>query len=835
MPRKHSISSVFVPDHLKDTLKQISQATLTTVVAPMGYGKTTAITWFLSQLSQKKDNAVIRVSIFSDNANVFWKSAQFAFKNAGFDFLEDYPCPSDMVSRSIIIDALCRELSGDKDVYIFIDDYHLFKKPLMAEYISALANALPLNVHVILASRSLILDSKEAVRLGHRLFQIEAEDLRLDREDIKLFVHKCGIEMTDDQLDELMFSTEGWFSAIYLSLRTFMSNNELPKHGSDIYEVFTTAMINSLSDDEREIIVVMGIADEFTATMARHVTGIIGADKLLTKMASENAFIKKMPDGKTFRFHHMMKECAERLFATLPKDSQYEYRNRYGKWYEEHDQYVQAIVAYRKNHNYDALLRVMQADAGILLSCWNPSKVMEVLDECPKDILKKYPLTILVLMRCMFNFRQIPKMMELKKLLTDTINEHPDMSSEEKGNLLGECDLIMSFLMYNDIEAMSNYHRSASNQMSRPAVSISNEGGWTFGSPSVLMMFYRKPGDLDNELSLMDECMPYYYKVTDYHGLGAEKIIRAEAEYMRGNFIDAKILLEAAYTQLEDSNHDNMRLCCDYLDQKLSNYTDYELKISPEERQLEILRHHNAALINVWSASCAYYRALTKDLDNIPEIYKDHLLIRVNILEPGRPMIDMIENMVFLAQKDYTKVIGRSEHLLSICEKMHYCLVTIYVEIQTAGAFAMLGKYKEAKRELKKAISLAFQDNLIMPFVEHYEYIKDLLIDPSFDKEKFFISEIIRIGEDIAVKYIENMEFDDFTPIFTQLTKRENEIVNLMAMRLSNHEISEKLFISEGSVKQYSNQIYRKLQIEGDTRTKRQTLLKIMNENLTKG
>ena len=45
-----------------------------------------------------------------------------------------------------------------------------------------------------------------------------------------------------------------------------------------------------------------------------------------------------------------------------------------------------------------------------------------------------------------------------------------------------------------------------------------------------------------------------------------------------------------------------------------------------------------------------------------------------------------------------------------------------------------------------------------------------------------------------------------------------------MAQRLSNREIAEKLFLSEGSVKQYVNQIYSKLHIEGDIRTKRKQL-----------
>lgn len=149
-----------------------------------------------------------------------------------------------------------------------------------------------------------------------------------------------------------------------------------------------------------------------------------------------------------------------------------------------------------------------------------------MLTECPVSILKAHPLAILVLMRSMFNWRLIPKMMELKVLLMEVVEENAALSDEERGNLLGECDLIMSFLCYNDIGAMSQLHRRASSQMSRPAISIQNNGGWTFGSPSVLMMFYRGPGQLESELAQMDECMPHYYKITCGHGQGTEKIMR---------------------------------------------------------------------------------------------------------------------------------------------------------------------------------------------------------------------------------------------------------------------------------------------------------------------
>ena len=66
----------------------------------------------------------------------------------------------------------------------------------------------------------------------------------------------------------------------------------------------------------------------------------------------------------------------------------------------------------------------------------------------------------------------------------------------------------------------------------------------------------------------------------------------------------------------------------------------------------------------------------------------------------------------------------------------------------------------------------------------------------------------------------------------SDLTERELLIARLISERLSNREIAERLFLSEGSVKQYVNRIYGKLHIEGDTRTKRKRLSEKL---LTKG
>ena len=75
--------------------------------------------------------------------------------------------------------------------------------------------------------------------------------------------------------------------------------------------------------------------------------------QLLSAMTRQNAFISRLADGGTYRFHHMMKECAEQAFAAMDKEKQTVYLERYGKWYEEHRQYLHALASYRKSGNFN--------------------------------------------------------------------------------------------------------------------------------------------------------------------------------------------------------------------------------------------------------------------------------------------------------------------------------------------------------------------------------------------------------------------------------------------------------------------------------------------------
>ena len=828
MQRKRlDLNAVYISERVQKCLHAIADSALTAVVAPMGYGKTTAVNWFLAEQSRVENALVVRVSIYSENLQVFWKSLQNAFAAAGLTVLDGCDCPQDASGAVMLLDDLCAALQGGRACYLFLDDFHLLQDDRAADFLCALAGRLPDNAHLIVASRNRFVPGREVVRLGRRLHRVETDQLRLNRAELTGYARRCGLELTGEQADALLRSSEGWFSAVYLNFHALAERGALLGGSSDIYAMFTSAMIECLPEQRQEFLAVMGLADEFTVEMARAVTGMPDADQVLKALTEQNAFVSRLPGGEQFRFHHMMKECAEKLFARMPEQRRNTCWKRYGDWYAAEQRYLQALNAYEACGDHDAALAVVEQDAGILLASLEPADLLARLERCPVPVLKQHPAAILVLMRCMFNLRQIPKMLELKELLLASAAEHPEWPEEEKGNLLGECDLILSFLMYNDISAMSRLHRSASTQMSRPAISIQNSGGWTFGSPSVLMMFHRQPGQLEQELAEMDECMPHYYKITSGHGMGAETIMRAEADFLRGRFDDAQIGLERAYAQIAGNGQTNMTLCCDFLAWRLSLGGGYTPRIPLAVRQEEMLRQHNMAWRNLFHAIGAYYYALRGQTDSIPEVYAAHRMDSVNTLAPGRPMIGLIEDQVYLAQGEWTSVLGRAPGLLAMCEALHYDLVALHLRIQMAAAYAGLGRQTEAGALLQQALAQAAPDGFAMPFAENYRYLAGLLEAERSGGQAELAGHICALGRAQEKRCAALNRSEALPEAAAALTDRELRMAGMIARRCTNREIAQAMFLSEGTVKQYINQLYAKLDIGGDVRTRRARLAEL--------
>jgi DNA-binding CsgD family transcriptional regulator len=91
------------------------------------------------------------------------------------------------------------------------------------------------------------------------------------------------------------------------------------------------------------------------------------------------------------------------------------------------------------------------------------------------------------------------------------------------------------------------------------------------------------------------------------------------------------------------------------------------------------------------------------------------------------------------------------------------------------------------------------------------------IIQKQKEEAELLYEELKLAHQDLAQKYEElNLEFE-YDPKVKDLTDRELEIAKLIAKGLSNSEIGEKLYISEGTVKNHITNIFKKLDMRDRT------------------
>lgn len=108
-----------------------------------------------------------------------------------------------------------------------------------------------------------------------------------------------------------------------------------------------------------------------------------------------------------------------------------------------------------------------------------------------------------------------------------------------------------------------------------------------------------------------------------------------------------------------------------------------------------LLQRHDAVLLHLLESIEAYYYALLGRTDAVPEVFREHRLASVSYFALCRPMMEMIELQVWLAQGQAVKVLARCEELLAACQRFHYGLVALHVRVQMAAAYGLYGQPAE--------------------------------------------------------------------------------------------------------------------------------------------
>lgn len=331
---------------LMELLDRHRDCALILVAAPAGFGKTTLLgQWFERRKRSGEHCCWCSLDRQDSQPDRFLRhllSALRTVTDAGADLLRqvDTALADDITAT---LPPLVNELAdAGREIVLFIDDWHTVRSAEVSRFMELLVQTAPANFHLVIASRLRPALSLSALRVRARLFEITANELRFDAREADEFIRRAAkLDLNPEQLERLYEHSEGWAAGLQLaSLSMHDPARRDALLGSfsgslrEIADYLASDVLNQQEPETRDFLLRTSILDRLCAGAAAAVTGNPDAAGLLRRVEAANLFLVPLDaTGEWYRYHHLFQEfLLAELRRTYPDEIVSLYR-RASDWF----------------------------------------------------------------------------------------------------------------------------------------------------------------------------------------------------------------------------------------------------------------------------------------------------------------------------------------------------------------------------------------------------------------------------------------------------------------------------------------------------------------------
>jgi len=809
---KNITRNLYFPERIEIALVDTFNYPLTIVEAPMGYGKTTAVSACLNNA----EAMVLWLRIFEDSANNFWTgfcSIIYQYNPEASQSLEQLGFPDDSVSRQEALNLIAA-IEFPKKTMIVIDDYHLVEGAEMNAFIDYIVRNEIANLSILLTLRYTGFENIDELKLKGYLKHITKETFEFDHKEIKAYYKACGINLKSNEVDKLYNITEGWISALYLMMLNFIEEGNFSSN-VNIYKLVEKTLYTPLSDETKELLQLICHFDNFTLSQAIHMSEKQNAEMLLLEITSRNTLIKYNEKTRTYQMHNIFTKLLKDIFEGRNETYKKENYKKAAHWYLKLGEYNSAMHYYEIAEDFDMLMNVVETDKGHAFHNDNKGMLIQYLEKCPNQVKVAHPIALLVYAINLFMFNEFERFDKACSEFLVSIQSNESLDGESLNNLMGEYELLLSFTGYNDIGKMLEHIKKAVGLLKQPAKFIDTKEGWTFGAPSVLYMFYRETGKLDADVQTIKEALPFYSQITNGHGKGGELVMEAEWHFNSGDIQNAEIIAHKAVYEAKRAEQYDIVICAKFLQARIALFKgDYVyIRDIPRKLHEDMAEEKKYTFMHIIDLGYAFIQAGLKRNQKIPNWIENADFESSRLFFPAMAFMNIVYGRVLLINGENTKLLGNAEQFIGIASVFPNLLGQIYTYIYIAAANHQIYRNEDAQEALKFALDIAMPDKVYMPFVENGDYISPLLEE--LFHQGLYREDVTRIlalyrSYQKGVEQIIKASSDENIPI---LAGRETEIAQLAAEGFSNKEIGERLFVTQNTVKTVLKRVFEKLDI----------------------
>jgi len=320
--------------HLLERLEQGREHSFTLVSTPAGYGKSTLLSGWLAAAPCR--TAWVSLDDGDADPRVFLTYVVAALEEpfpGAFSRTRALLGAADLPPTRVLAAALVNELDAlDDELILVLDDYHLVRSSAVHDIVSTLLTQRPRSLHLAIAARRDPPLPLASLRAAGQMTEVRQEDLRLSGEETAGFLARtvpAGVNAAS--AEALREATEGWPAGLRLASLSLRKGADVSRlvgglhaTGRHVMDYLAAEVLADVPPEIHGRLLATAILDRFCAPLCE---ALIGPGRAREGPDAGEAFVAWLEEVNLFvipldgqhrwlRYHHLFRELLQHRLSS---------------------------------------------------------------------------------------------------------------------------------------------------------------------------------------------------------------------------------------------------------------------------------------------------------------------------------------------------------------------------------------------------------------------------------------------------------------------------------------------------------------------------------------
>jgi LuxR family transcriptional regulator, maltose regulon positive regulatory protein len=858
-PRPRAVLRLRLTGHLNGGLN----GKLTLVSAPAGFGKTKLLGEWVAGCERpvawlsmdEEDNDPTRFLAY------FVAALQTIAPDIGEGVLGVLQSPQPPPIESILT-ALLNEIDTVPDDFVLVlDDYHVIDGSAVEEALSFVLEHLPPGMHLVIATREDPQLPLARLRARGQLSEVRADDLRFTPDEAAEFLNEAmGLSLSKEDIAALETRTEGWIAGLQLaalSMRGLADATSFIKSFTGTHHFVLDYLVEEVLGQQSESVQTFLLRTSILERLCGPLCDAVVSDpsasgqETLEYLERANLFLVPLDDERRwYRYHHLFAELLrQRLHQSAASSMGDEVRDvaelhiRASRWYEDNGWEIEAFQHAAAANDVERAARLVEGEGMPLIFRGAVAPVLTWLESLSTTELDARPsLWVMYASSLLFVSQMTGVEEKLQAAEAALQGAAPD---EKTRDLIGHIAAIRATLavIQQDVETIIAQSRRALEYLHPDNLPVRTATTWTLGNAYQLRGDRAAASQAYSEAIAISEAIGHSI-ITIMATTGLGNVQEAENQLHLAAQTYRRVLQLAGDPPLPVACEAHLALArisyeWDDLDaaQKHGQHgvqlarqienTDRFVACEVFLARLKLAQGDVAGAASILAEAGQSVRQ-HNFVHRMPDVAGAQVLtlLRQGNLEAAAQLaqthqLPISQARVNLARGDPSTALAVLEPLRRQADAKGWADERLKVMVLQAVAHHAHGENNKAVHLLGDALALAEPGGFIRTFVDEGIPMARLLSEAAAHGVMPDYAARLLVVLEAEAQMSEDKSYLPSAPTAQSLTEplsqRELEVLQLIALGLSNREISERLFLALITVKGHNRNIFRKLRVRRRT------------------